>query len=1487
MKATVKCVRGMARAHAMIVTMTVLDHESGTEKRRHGGPAEQPGVRIEQPSTMRELPPRGSHFPIVAIGASAGGLDAASRLFDGLPANSGMAFILVQHLDPTHESMLVALLAEHSAMKVVQASDGALLEPDRVYVIPPGRYLSARSGALHLTPPQARHGARLPFDVLIKSLAQDCGSRTACVILSGTGADGSLGLPALKEKGGFIIAQDPDEADFDGMPRSAILTGLVDAVLPLDRMPEALAAFGKRVAALPDDPESMERRQSSAGLPEIIAFLQEKTAHDFRLYKPGTLERRIERRMGLAAIGAGDKRSYLQLLREDPQECDLLAKDLLINVTRFFRDPQVFETLEKRVIPDLIRGLKEHQALRIWVPGCSTGEEAYSIAMVCRDAIAAAHRDIKVQIFASDVDPDAIAAAREALYPEAISADVPSDRLARFFRKDDGGGYRVAPDLRGDVIFTVQDLLADPPFSRIDLVSCRNLLIYFSPDAQAKAIALFHFALREHGILLLGPSETAGNIEGRFELIAKTEKIYRHLGRSRPGDQGFPFSFGESIPTLAASVETQLPSRQSTLADLCRQAVIETHAPATVLINRQRQCLYSLGPVDRYLRVPPGYPSQDLLAMATPALRTKLRLAIEKACKDKARVRAGRTRMSRDGATFWFDIDVQPLTSNNEELLLICFIEETGREPVPGSALTGIDRSRIAELERELEATQAELQTALQNLEMSTQEQKAINEEALSVNEEFQSTNEELLTSKEELQSLNEELSALNTQLQETLDRQRTTADDLQNVLFSTNVATLFLDPELRIRFFTPATRSLFNVIPGDVGRPLADLHPLAEDEELLIDAQRVLSGEDFAERQIRTQNGVWFLRRILPYRAHDNRVEGVVITFVDITERKLAVAAVDAARQEAERANVAKSRFLAAASHDLRQPLQSLTLLQALLAQVIEGEDARKLLVRFDQTLGAMSGMLNALRDINQIEAGVIAARPEVFPIDELLDRLRDEFTYLAQARHLSLRVLPSSAMVESDPRLLEQMIRNLLANAIKYTRHGKILLGCRRNGDGLRIEVWDCGIGIAEDQLHAIFDEFHQVDNAARERSQGLGLGLSIVQRLAALLGHEVRVRSLPGKGSVFSISIKRSTDSSHIALAPAGDAPEAEKPACRGCEIILVEDDPDVLDLLAQLLRADGYIVKTAPDGETALKLVSGRAIRPDIILADYNLPNGMNGLQLLAKLRELLHHPLPGIILTGDISTRSLAEIARQDCVQLSKPVQPRELASAIERLLSADVPHAGPIEAAVGPISASVFVVDDDPEICTSIRDVLEADGRNVEIFGSAEAFLAGYRPGGVGCLLVDANLPGMSGIALLETLRERGDRLPAIIITGSGEIGLAVQAMKAGACDFIEKPVGRTQLLASIGGALEQSHDDSASYRAQLAASLRIATLTKRQHEIMDMVLSGHPSKNIAADLGISQRTVENHRASIMHKTGAKSLPELARLAFAAPSANS
>jgi two-component system CheB/CheR fusion protein len=479
-----------------------------------------------------------------------------------------MAFILIQHLDPTHESMMVDLLAGHTSMPVRQATDGMPLERDHFYVIPPGTYLSVGNGYLHLSRPQARHGARLPFDFLLHSVAEECGGRAICVILSGTGSDGSLGLKAVKNSGGLVIAQDPSEAGYDGMPRSAIVTGVVDLVLPVAKIPEALVKFNRRTALARTRTPILPRDTEQPWLPKIIDLLRTKTAHDFTLYKPGTLQRRIERRMAMAAIETDDMDRYLALLRSDADELNQLAKDLLINVTSFFRDPKVFDLLAKKLIPDLVRSHPQDHSIRIWVAGCSTGEETYSLAMLIREEIAAAQRSVKLQVFASDVDPDAVASAREGRYPETIEADVSPARLARFFTKE-GDSYLVSPELRATVVFAVQDVLADPPFSRLDLVSCRNLLIYLRPEAQARIVSLFHFALREGGILLLGSSETAGNVDGRFEVISKAERLYRHIGRSRPGDLGFSMSAGNAVRVRVRPGQGQASSQQATLAELC------------------------------------------------------------------------------------------------------------------------------------------------------------------------------------------------------------------------------------------------------------------------------------------------------------------------------------------------------------------------------------------------------------------------------------------------------------------------------------------------------------------------------------------------------------------------------------------------------------------------------------------------------------------------------------------------------------------------------------------------------------------------------------------------------------------------------------------------------------------------------------------------------------------------------------------------------
>ena len=1445
--------------------------------------------------SAQSLLPRGpghgpTDFPVVAIGASAGGLDACRKFLDALPDQTGMAFILVQHLDPTHESIMVGLLASHTAVPVRQATDGMRIEREHLYVIPPGSYLSVANGTLHLSAPQERHGARLPFDHLLRALAHECGPRAVCIVLSGTGADGSLGLRAVKEKRGLIIAQDPEEAAYDGMPRSAIMTGAVDLVLPVAQIPRALVKHLQEISPKMARKAPRPLDASRDWLPEIIELLRTQNGHDFTLYKQGTLQRRIERRMALASIQIRDIDRYLAILRSDPGELDVLAKDLLINVTNFFRDSKVFDVLADRVIPDLIRSQPPDHTLRIWVAGCSTGEEAYSLVMLFREQITAAKLNVRLQIFASDVDPDAVAVARAGLYSETIEADVTPARLARFFSKEDSG-YRVSAELRGAVVFTVQDLLADPPFSRLDLVSCRNLLIYLEPEAQSKVISLFHFALRNRGILVLGSAEYIGHIEGRFEVVSKSERIYRHVGRNRPGEFGVAMSTADGVRAPLRKAPDQALARLTALAELCRQLVMDTYAPAAVLIDRKHQCLHSLGPTARYLHVGPGHPTHDLLDMVLGSMRTKLRFGIQKASEGKARCIVSGGTSNHDDQQVSFSAVVMPVPSDGENLLLICFVDE----PVIGQkghrVITPGDVARISELERELEGTRTELQGAIRDLELSSEEQKAINEEALSINEESQSTNEELLTSKEELQSLNEELTALNSQLQETLERQRMTSDDLQNILFSTNVATLFLDTNLKIRFFTPATKLLFNVIASDVGRPLADLNSLAPDIELPADARSVLKDLVPIDREVEARSGIWFVRRILPYRTHDGRVEGVVITFTDITEPKRVKSALLDAKLQAELANKAKSRFLAVASHDLRQPLQTLALLQGLLAKMVEGEKAQTTVARLDETLASMSGMLNTLLDINQIEAGAVQPHIVTFPINDLLNRLRDEFTYHAQSRGLALQIVPCGLSIESDPRLLEQMLRNLLSNALKFTERGDVLLGCRRRAGVLRIEVWDTGAGMPAKELEAIFDEYHQLENVARERSRGLGLGLSIVKRVGDLLKHKVLVQSQAGKGSVFAVEVPLPGDSSARTLAgrPRIVAMNAEAVPNRG-SILIVEDDPEVRSLLELVLNEDGHHITIAAGAGAALALMADGTSQPDLLLTDYNLPGGMSGLQLTSNLREKLQREIPVIILTGDISTDTLREIALKKCVQLNKPVRLAELTQVIQRLLTQKQartqPHVPPfaddVRSAAAPV---VYVVDDDGQIRDGIRSLLEQEGWSVEDYADCESFLEAYRPGREACLLIDAYLPGMSGLSLLQRLHDTGERVAAIMITGNSDVDMAVQAMKAGALDFIEKPVGTGELIASVARALEQSRDSNNVFAWQETAANQIADLTERELQIMDLVLAGQPSKNIAADLGISQRTVENHRASIMRKTGSKSLPALARLALAAAKA--
>jgi len=1214
------------------------------------------------------LTPGDAGFPVVAVGASAGGLEAFRGLLAGLPLKSGMAFTLVQHLDPTHASMMVNLLAPRTAIDLVEAREDMRIEPDHIYVIPSGRYLAVAGGAFRLTRPHAGQGVRMPLDFLLRSLAAEYGERAVCVILSGTGTDGTAGASAIKESGGLVIAQDPQEAEYDGMPRAAMAAGVVDLVLTLAKLPEALTRYAGhpyvRNGGLADS-------AGSDGVAKIIDLLRRRTAHDFALYKEGTIRRRIERRMALT--GTQDSDGYLERLANDPAEIQHLTEDLFINVTRFFRDFRAFDALADKVISDLVRNQAAGRPIRVWVAGCSTGEEAYSIAMLLLEEIAAQQRNIKLQIFATDIDEDAVTFAREGLYPSSIEADVTAARLARFFSKEDHS-YRVSRELRGSIVFSVHDVISNAPFSRLDLISCRNLLIYLRPEVQLKIFSLFHFALRDGGALFLGSSESAGPAGEHFEPISKRQRIYRHIGRSVPTRLDMPMGRGEAARSLWVRPARPALRVHDSIDEVAQRLLLQTYAPASVLVNRKYQGLYYFGPTDPYLKMPAGVASLDLPASAREGLRPAVRAALEKASSgaESAVVVAG--RVTRNEHAVAVTVTARPLKSGDDEMILLSFVDVPKPEHAPVAFELPAASSRIAEIEQELDATRKDLEAAIRDRETAEEEIRAINEEAMSVSEEFQTTNEELETSREELQSLNEELTVLNGQLQETLEQNQVFASDLENILNSADLATLFLDEKFNIRFFTPAVKSLFNVIASDIGRPIADLTSHFAQGNLLADARSVLSDLTPVSHEVVTESGSWYACRILPYRSKDNRIGGVVITFVDITERKKAEEAVNAAKLSAETANLGKSRFLAAASHDLRQPLQTLSFLQEILLRKIKESAARELIVRSQEALTAMSGMLNTLLDINQLEAGVVKPKIVDFPIDDLLRRLETEFAYHAQAHALELRVRPCRLSVRSDPRLLEQMIRNLLSNAVKYTPKGGVLLGCRRRGSRLRIEIWDTGAGIAPAKFREIFKEFHQIDNPGQERNRGLGLGLAIVQRLGEMLSHPVNVRSRVNSGSVFTIDVPLAPRGKAVAPARAGRK-QAKLPARQGA-ILIVEDDSGVRDALETLLRSAGHRTTSVEDGEGALAAVVRENVEVDIVIADYNLPSELTGTQVVTLLRNLLGRDLPALILTGDISTSTLGEIAGLGYVHRSKPIKAGDLKRVVQELLAEVTPQPG-------------------------------------------------------------------------------------------------------------------------------------------------------------------------------------------------------------------
>lgn len=852
-----------------------------------------------EPAAERSM----AEFPVVGLGASAGGLAAFEAFFSAMPADDdpGMAFVLVQHLAPDHKSLLSELVRRYTRLQVREVEDGMQVQVNCAYIIPPNRDMALEDGRLRLLEPRAPRGQRLPIDFFFRSLAKDQRERAVGVVLSGTGSDGTLGVRTIKGEGGLVVAQDPRSAEYDGMPRSAIATGLVDYVLPPAEMPAQLIAYAAHAFRQRPRPAPATSPETADALKEILSLVRAQTGHAFDGYKSGSMVRRIERRMALHSVSSLG--AYARYLRQTPAEVEALFDDLLIGVTSFFRDPEAYAALEEQIIPRLFAAKSASDAVRVWVAGCSTGEEAYSIAILLLEHREALRSNAAIQVFATDADSRAIEVARAGVYPASIAADVSPERLARHFRTEsDGSAYRVGKDLRGLLVFSEQNVLQDPPFSRLDLVSCRNLLIYLGPELQHKLINLFHYALNPAGFLFLGNSESVGDPADRFAVVDRRLRLYQRKedqsgARGRPAVPAPPVAEGTAPVVRRRAQGDSKPS----LRELVERALLQERDMVGVLVDERGEILYLHGRTGSYLEPAPGEAELNALHMAREGLKWELARALRSVVVHGETAYRPGLQIKTNGGYTTIDLTVRALPGHashaDDPGMYLVILEpaaapETREMPaaphVDGDEAGGHPdpEARIAALQKELREKEEYVQASSEEFQTANEELTSANEELQSVNEELQSANEELETSKEELQSVNEELITVNAELQARVAELSQVSADMSNLLAGTGIATLFVDRQLHIRRFTPAITELINLIPTDVGRPVGDIVAnLVGYDGLEAQVQAVLDTLVPQETEVQARAGGWYLLRIGPYRSLENVIEGAVITLTDITE--------------------------------------------------------------------------------------------------------------------------------------------------------------------------------------------------------------------------------------------------------------------------------------------------------------------------------------------------------------------------------------------------------------------------------------------------------------------------------------------------------------------------------------------------------------------------------------------------------------------------
>ncbi len=1203
---------------------------------------EMPEIKSESKTVERSTEPK--DFLTVGIGASAGGIKPLKEFFAAMPADSGMAFVVILHLSPEHESELPAVLQTNTSMPVVQVRGTVKIEPNHVYVIPPTKHLAMVDTEIRLIEPETIRGRRVPIDLFFRTLAAAHGKNSVCVVLSGTGVDGTSGLKRVKEAGGLCVVQDPAEAEYDGMPRSAIATNLVDLILPVREIPAMILAFKQSTekTELPEsETEDPPPEFDADAMRDVLAIVKAQTKHDFFNYKKPTMLRRIARR--LLVHGLADIPAYARFLRENDSEVKFLLRDLLISVTNFFRDTDAFTTLEYVVIPRLFDGKTGTDSVRVWCVGCATGEEAYSIAMLLREYASKLDDPPKIQVFASDIAESSIADAREGRYDETITADVSPERLRQFFNKD-GNSYRVKKELRELVLFAPHNILHDSPFSQLDLVTCRNLLIYLNRQTQEKIMEVFHFALRKNGYLFLGASEMAESVPRLFAEVDKKHRIFQ----SRPAASKYT---GVPVAPVAKSQmkisESNVNQREGDLSFReLHFKLVEQFSPPSVMINENYDILHLSESAGRFLRVTGGNPTLNLGKIVHPALRPDLLAALFAAKQEKGITESRHLRVNLEGKECFVNLTVHPIASPAaaRDYFLVIF-DEINDEKIPAEMLQkfiAADKGAepvIHRLEADLQFTRERLRLTIEQHEISLEEARASNEELQASNEELRSTTEELETSKEELQSVNEELTTVNSELKDKVEEVSNSNLDLLNLMTSIDVSSIFLDLNLHIKRFTSPVQSLFNIRREDIGRPLTDqTHRLCY-ESLSADAGEVLRTLKPFEHEVKSDDGRWHRVRIVLYYTADKQIDGVLITFEDVTERVLA-------KQVLYDADRRKDEFLATLAHELRNPLAPIRSgIEILHHSGYDKEKIEQTLSIVERQTNHIVRLVDDLLDISRITQGKINLKKERIElkaaIELALETSRE--TIEKNGHQLTVSLPEEFIYLDADLTRIAQIFLNLLNNAAKYTQPGGVIwLTAQKDENQAVVSVGDTGIGIAPEMLTGIFEMYSQIETPTLQNRSGLGIGLNVVKKLVEMHGGTIEAFSEgEGKGSEFVLRLPLAEEKSAAEeeaepatgeISQPANSEETESGAAHPPikkRILVVDDNADAVKMLEFLLTGDGYEVRTALDGETGIETAG--EFKPDVCVLDIGMPK-MDGYELARILRKMMPDVLL-IALTG--------------------------------------------------------------------------------------------------------------------------------------------------------------------------------------------------------------------------------------------------------------